>query len=343
MSRSTNSIVRSVNFCEFCDLVFETKKELYKHQLYDPKHKELLEKRFESDDDDQGTNSVCGLPTCFADDLIYVRSKTKSKTENESKAKTETKTETKPEPKTEAKTETNTKTETKSIVVCWVCGNKFKDQIGLQTHMNKQWRENVVLNDNYNFKSSINQKQLYITKSNDSFIKDFNEKVDYIIDKFKPFKSYKYKVTANCLYKKRDPRSAPSGSEEEKTFNINLRTDEYMNKYHRLNLNHRLDHVRETYEGYGYDYEFVGITGMQMNIERTKPSLKSYTELQPGLRDKTKTILNIRSIKFNCLQLCFTAALHLVTEHATRRNKDIANLIEDWEANEYAHNYLTKI
>ena len=97
------------------------------------------------------------------------------------------------------------------------------------------------------------------------------------------------------------------------------------------------------YEGYGYDYEFVGITGMQMNIERTKPSLKSYTELQPGLRDKTKTILNIRSIKFNCLQLCFTAALHPVTEHATRRNKDIANLIEDWEANEYAHNYLTKI
>ena len=41
MSRSTNSIVRSVNFCEVCDLVFETKKELYKHQSYDTKHKEL--------------------------------------------------------------------------------------------------------------------------------------------------------------------------------------------------------------------------------------------------------------------------------------------------------------
>ena len=67
-----------------------------------------------------------------------------------------------------------------------------------------------------------------------------------------------------------------------------------MDKDHRLNLNQWLDHVRETYEGYGYDYEFIGITDMQINIERTKPSLGSYTELPPGLRDKTKAILNIR-------------------------------------------------
>ena len=65
--------------------------------------------------------------------------------------------------------------------------------------MNKHWRENVVLNDNYNIKSSFNQRQLYITKSNGSFIKDINEPVDYILDEFKPFKSYKYKVTAKRL------------------------------------------------------------------------------------------------------------------------------------------------
>ena len=93
------------------------------------------------------------------------------------------------------------------------------------------------------------------------FIKDINEPVDYILDEFKPFKSYKYKVTANCLYKKRD-------SEEEKTTNLNFRTDEYMDKDHRLNLNQWLDHVRETYEGYGYDYEFIGITDMQKNIRK---------------------------------------------------------------------------
>ena len=58
-----------------------------------------------------------------------------------------------------------------------------------------------------------------------------------------------------------------------------------------MNINQWLDHVRV--EGYGYNYEFIGITDMQINIERTKPSLGSYTELPPSLTDKTKAILNI--------------------------------------------------
>ena len=91
--------------------------------------------------------------------------------------------------------------------------------------MNKHWRENVVLNDKYKIKSSFNQRQLYITKSNGNFIKDIIEPLDYILDEFKPFKSYKYKVNANCLYRKRN-------SEEEKTTNINFRTDKNMNKDH---------------------------------------------------------------------------------------------------------------
>ena len=37
------------------------------------------------------------------------------------------------------KTETETKTEP-----CWVCGDKFKNQIGLQTHMNKHMKESVI-------------------------------------------------------------------------------------------------------------------------------------------------------------------------------------------------------
>ena len=82
---------------------------------------------------------------------------------------------------------------------------------------------------------------------------------------------------------------------------------------------------------------------MQINIERTKPSLGSYTDLPPGLRDKTKPILNIRSNKFNCLRLCITAALHPVTEHATRENKYNNNLVDDWEYKETAYDYITKI
>ena len=109
--------------------------------------------------------------------------------------------------------------------------------------------------DNYTIKSSFNQRQLNITKPG-SYINDIYEPIDYILDGFKPLKSYKYKVTANCLYKKR-------GEEETKTTLINFRTDEYMTKDHRLDLNQWLDNTRETYEGYGYDYEFLGITDIQ--------------------------------------------------------------------------------
>ena len=48
MSLSTNIYK---NFCDVCDLSFETKKGLYRHQSYDSKHEELLEKMFSSDDE----------------------------------------------------------------------------------------------------------------------------------------------------------------------------------------------------------------------------------------------------------------------------------------------------
>ena len=48
MSHSTNI---NVNFCDVCDVFFGTKKGLYRHQSYDSKHKELLERKFGSDDE----------------------------------------------------------------------------------------------------------------------------------------------------------------------------------------------------------------------------------------------------------------------------------------------------
>ena len=47
MSHSTNSNVTSVNFFDVCNLSFETKKGLYRHQSYGSKHKLLLEKMFD--------------------------------------------------------------------------------------------------------------------------------------------------------------------------------------------------------------------------------------------------------------------------------------------------------
>ena len=48
MSQSTNTSV--INLCDVCNLSFESKKDLYRHQSYDLKHKELLEKMFESEE-----------------------------------------------------------------------------------------------------------------------------------------------------------------------------------------------------------------------------------------------------------------------------------------------------
>ena len=48
MSHSTNG---NVNFYDVCDSSFGTKKGLYRHESYDSKHKELLEKMFGSDDE----------------------------------------------------------------------------------------------------------------------------------------------------------------------------------------------------------------------------------------------------------------------------------------------------
>ena len=133
-------------------------------------------------------------------------------------------------------------------------------------------------------------------------------------------------------------------SEEEKKVNIDFRTKEHMTRGHRLEVNQWLDYSRETYEGYGYDYEIIGKNDIQINTERTRPSLGSLNEVPPGLRDKTKARIIIRSNKYNRLRLCVTAALYTVTDHATKENKYIKNLVEDWEEdNEYVYDSLTKI
>ena len=112
-----------------------------------------------------------------------------------------------------------------------------------------------------------------------------------------------------------------------------------MTKDFRLDINQWLDYSKETYEGYGYDYKCIGVTDIQLSLQKTKPSLGSFTELTTDLRSKTKAILNIKSNKFNCLRLCITAALYPVTADATNK-KNNNNLVEDWEDDEYVYDYL---
>ena len=73
MFQSTNTSV--INFCDVCNLSFESKKGLYRHQSYDLKHKELLEKMFESEEEEISER----VYNSDEDDYII---KTKAKTED---------------------------------------------------------------------------------------------------------------------------------------------------------------------------------------------------------------------------------------------------------------------
>ena len=109
MSQSTNTSV--INFCDVCNLSFESKKGLYRHRAYDLKHKELLEKMFESEEDE----ILEGVYNSDEDDYII-----------KTRAKAETKTKTDIiKTKDFIKTESETGLYIAKTEPCWVCGDKF--------------------------------------------------------------------------------------------------------------------------------------------------------------------------------------------------------------------------
>ena len=110
MSQSLNTNV--INFCDVCNLSFETKKGLYRHQSYDLKHKDLLAKTFESDDEiserlyDQEEDDYVYKPIANTKDIIETKTKPKAEDRIYSKIKYE----------------------------CKECHEQFRNKIGLTTH-----------------------------------------------------------------------------------------------------------------------------------------------------------------------------------------------------------------
>ena len=81
---------------------------------------------------------------------------------------------------------------------------------------------------------------------------------------------------------------------------------------------------------------------IQINIEPTKASIGSYIDLPPDLKN-SKSILNIRGYKYNCLQLTITAWLHPAMDHATRESKNVKNLTEARQRGEDDFAYIIRI
>ena len=72
-----------------------------------------------------------------------------------------------------------------------------------------------------------------------------------------------------------------------------------------------LNFEKEIYEGYGFDFEFLGLRSIQINFKPTKASIGSYIDLPPPPDLKnSKSILNIRNSKYNCLLLTITPWLY---------------------------------
>ena len=113
------------------------------------------------------TGSKIGLKT-----RAKPQTKTGSKIELETRAKPQTKTGSKIELETRAKPQRGFALGPPTVVQCCVCGQNFKNDIGLQTQMNIHWSENIAQDNNFNIQSSFNQRQLYITTPDDLCIKD---------------------------------------------------------------------------------------------------------------------------------------------------------------------------
>ena len=74
----------------------------------------------------------------------------------------------------------------------------------------------------------------------------------------------------------------------------------------------------EKYECYDYDFEFLGLGSIQINIEPTKASIVSYIDLNQDLQN-SKSILKIRNYKCNCLQISIW--LRPAMDNATSESK----------------------
>ena len=140
MSQSTNTGV--INFCDVCNLSFESKKGLYRHQSYDLKHKELLEKLFESEEEE----ILEKVYNSDEDDYII---KTRAKTKTETKSETET--------------EINIYSKIRSAnpfhgFICKECHEEFRSKVALTTHSYSQYRmyleniEDVDINSSQNMR-----------------------------------------------------------------------------------------------------------------------------------------------------------------------------------------------
>ena len=208
----------------------------------------------------------------------------------------------KPSFKTETKDIIKTKTKphdniyTRFKFECKECPEIFRSKVALTTLSYSHNRMYLENREDFDMNSSQNMKELYITEKGGNYIEDIDEATYYSLEeikncyRFRKVKSFKNKVTAECEYKKRT-------KEEVKITKIFFNTDYVINNaiYENGDFTQWLNFEKEINEGFGYDFEFLGLRSIQIKIEPTKASIGSYIDLPPDLKN-SKSIFNIRVI-----------------------------------------------
>ena len=117
----------------------------------------------------------------------------------------------------------STKTETKDIIKtkpddniytrikfeCKECHKEFRSKVALTTHSYSHSRMYLENTEDFDINSSQNMREFYITDKGGNYIEDIDEATNYSLEEikncyqFRKVESFKYKVTAECEYKKR--------------------------------------------------------------------------------------------------------------------------------------------
>ena len=222
------------------------------------------------------------------------------------------------------------------------CHDKFRNKIALTTHSNTHNRKYLENTEDFDKNSRQNMREFYITDKGENYIEDIEDATKNCYQ-FRKVKSFKYKITSECEYKKRT-------KDEVKTTEIFFNADYIINnaiydygdfKQSAKPFHGWLDNEKEIYEGYGYDFEFLGIRSFQLKTEPIKASFGIHIDLPADLKN-SKSILNIRSYKYDCLQLTITAWLHPVIGKATRESKYVDKLIEPRQQHEDEFGYILR-
>ena len=226
------SKVENVNFCYICDQAFETRKQFIKHNLSD-EHINRARKEYEDEVEDPQsgfTDEIFEKVYDLDEDDYVLKPKDlrssytdlQSSFVNNTKDIIKTKATTKPKTKTEEDIYSKIKFE------CKECNQEFRNKIALTTHSYSHNRKYLENTENFDINSSQNMKELYITDKAGNYIEDIDEAINNSLEEiincyqFRKVKSFKYKITAECDYKKRT-------KEEVKTTKIFFNTDYIIN------------------------------------------------------------------------------------------------------------------